>query len=309
MNTMQDIEDFNKAAIVPGSVKGGMAALNSGRRDLWQVEPSKLRVIPGFNPRIENEEYEAHIEELKNSIMECGFYQDQPLGGYAAKENDETIIYVYSGHSRLQAVKRAIAEGSKIAAVPVVVSSTGMSMEDLTVALLRGNTGKPLTYYESAVVCSRLQKFGYDVDQIAKVTGMALGVIKNRLLLMSAPLKVRMLVANGVIAGTLAIEMYEEHGENVSDKIDEAVEASKASGKNKLRKSAVPDPLKDLDKRIKKSAHLLLEILKNVRQDAGYMSLTVGNREYIEKTIDTIEPPKADESKSSDDGTDAGGVW
>lgn len=309
MTTMQQIEAFDKEAIAPGSIKGGMSALQAGRRDLWQVEPDKLKVIPGFNPRVENDEYEAHVRALADSIKEEGFYQDQPLGGYAAKENGEDVVYIYSGHSRLAAVKIAIAEGAGIQHVPVVVSAAGMSMEDLTIALLRGNSGKPLTYYESAVVCQRLFKFGYDIDKIAKHTGFAVGVIRNRLTLMSAPLKLKMMVANGEISPTLALEMFEEYGDKVLEKLDEAVQTAKENGKDKIRKTSVPYPKKDADKRIKKSAHLLVEILKNVRQDAGYMSLTVGNREYIEKTLDDIEPKEPDVDPNQQALPDVGPTW
>ncbi len=69
-----------------------------------------------------------------------------------------------------------------------------------------------------------------------------------------------------------------------------AIQTASEHGKDKARKASIPDEKKDSEKRIKKSAHLLIEILKNVRHDAGYMSLSVGNREYIEKTLDDIEP-------------------
>lgn len=301
MTTMLQIEAFDKEVIAPGSIRGGMSALQAGRRDLWQVEPVKLKIIPGFNPRVENDEYEAHVRSLADSIKSEGYYQDQPLGGYAAKENGEDVVYIYSGHSRLRAVKIAITEGANIQHVPVVVSAAGMSMEDLTIALLRGNSGKPLTYYESAVVCQRLHKFGYDLDKIAQHTGFAIGVIRNRLMLMSAPLKLKMLVANGEISPTLALEMFEEYGDKVLEKLDEAVQTARESGKDKIRKTSVLDPKKEIDKRIKKSAYLLIEIMKNVRQDAGYMSLSVGNREYIEKTLDDIEPsePEVDPGKQA----------
>lgn len=310
MTTLKQIEAFSQEIIVPGSIKGGMAALNAGRRDLWQVEPDKLRVIKGFNVRVDNAEYQAHVRALADSIAEHGFFQDQPLGGYAAKENGEDVVYVFNGHSRLAAVKIAIKEGASIQQIPVVVSSAGMNMEDLTIALLRGNSGKPLSYYESAVVCQRLQRFGYDLDKIAKSTGLAPGVIRNRLTLMSAPMKLKMMVADGEISPTLALEMFEEYGDKVLEKLEEAVETAKENGKSKVRKTSVPDAGKEAATRMKKSAHLLLEILRNVRQDAGYMSLSVGNREYLEKVLDDIEPPASvDTSTAAASATAAGGTW
>ena len=311
MSTMKQIEAFDQEIIVPGSIKGGMAALNAGRRDLWQVEPDKLRVIKGFNPRVENAAYEAHIRALANSMAVEGFYQDQPLGGYSAKENGEDVVYIYSGHSRLAAVKIAIKEGAAIQQVPVVVSSAGMSMEDLTIALVRGNTGRQLSYYESAVVCQRLQKFGYDLDKIAQHTGFAVGVVRNRLTLMSAPMKLKIMVANDEISPTLALEMFEEYGPEVLEKLEEAVAAAAASGKNKIRKTSVPDPEKKAASAVKKAAHEMHVILKNIRGDAGYMSLTIGNREYLEKVLDDIEPPASDTRATSTAAPAAavGGTW
>ena len=77
MTTLKQIEAFSQEIIVPGSIKGGMAALNAGRRDLWQVEPDKLRVIKGFNVRVDNAEYQAHVRALADSIKEHGFFQDR----------------------------------------------------------------------------------------------------------------------------------------------------------------------------------------------------------------------------------------
>lgn len=310
--TMQQIEAFSKETIVPAGVRGTVSSLGATRRDMYHIEPTKLRVIEGFNPRVENDDYEAHIRALADSIKTEGFYQDQPLGGYAAKEAGEDVVYIYSGHSRLRAVKIAMAEGAAITHVPVVVSSTGMSMEDMTIALVRGNGGKPLTYYESAVVCQRLQKFGYDLDKIAEHTGFAEGVVRNRLRLMSAPLKLKMMVANGEISPTLALEMFDEYGENVLEKLEEAAETAKDKGKNKVRASSVPDPLKDQDKLIKKKAHFLFEIIKNVKQDSGYMSLTIGNREYIETVLEEIDPPVVQLQNSNTNQPDlpeVGGIW
>ena len=309
--TMKQIEAFDQEVIVPGSIKGGMAALNAGRRDLWQVEPDKLRIINGFNPRVQNEAYQQHVRQLADSMLDVGFMPDQPLGGYSAKENGEDLVYLYSGHSRLAAVKIAIKEGAPIQHVPVVVSSAGMSMEDLTIALIRGNTGRQLSYYESAVVCQRLQKFGYHLDKIAEHTGFAVGVVRNRLTLMSAPMKLKTMVANEEISPTLALEMFSEYGDQVLAKLDEAVATAKENGKDKIRKVSVPDPEKKAASAVKKAAHEMHVILKNIRGDAGYMSLTIGNREYLEKVLDDIEPPAPEDTSATSTATPvaAGGTW
>ena len=53
------------------------------------------------------------------------------------------------------------------------VSPKGTSMEDLTVALVVGNNGEPLSLYEAAVVCKRLATFGWSSQEIARRLGYA----------------------------------------------------------------------------------------------------------------------------------------
>ena len=91
--------------LVSGSVKTAMKDAGAKSADLWKVHPSKLRVIEGFNGRIRTPAYEEHLQRIKQSIIENGYYPDKPLAGYVAKEGDENVIYVTEGHTRHEAVQ------------------------------------------------------------------------------------------------------------------------------------------------------------------------------------------------------------
>lgn len=288
-------QDFNRV-LVPGSIKSAMHDAGSKSRDLWQVPVSEIKVIEGLNPRVMNDAYRLHIRALADSIHSEGFFQDCPLAGYVAKEVDEAgtvheVIYIYSGHSRLAATKIAIQEGAKIERLPVVVNTTGLSIEDIQVALVRGNTGKPLTYYESAIVCKRLARYGLEIEEIATRTGFTIPLVKNRMLLMTAPAPLRTMVANEEISATLAIDMFKQHGEKVMDMIDGAVEVATTKGKTKVRKAQTtskPDVF-SRSKFVKKAAPKLYEAAGLVRHDPGYEGLSQDTRELLETLLTEIQ--------------------
>lgn len=278
--------DFTKT-LVSGSIKGAMKAVGAGSRDLWQCDPSKLRIIEGLNPRVMNEKYKAHIRDLADSMLLNGFYQDHPLAGYVDEEEN---VYVYSGHSRLLAVALANQEGAEIPRVPVTVSQVGLSMEDITVSLIRGNSGKNLTYYESALVCKRLVKYGYELEEIAKRTGIALPLVKNRMSLMAAPLKLREMVADEIVSATLAIEMITQHGGKALEKIQEAMEVATDKGKTRVLKAqTVQGDVFERAKYVKKAAPKLYEAAGVIRDDPGYASLTATTRELLEGLLAEIQ--------------------
>lgn len=303
-NQIAQIEaDFN-TTLVAGSIKSGMKAVEAGSRDLWQIDPHKLRVIEGFNPRVMNDEYRAHIRSTADSIKSEGYFQDQPMAGYVAMVDGENVVYIYSGHTRLAAVLLAISEGAEIPRVPVVVSQSGLSMEDMTVALIRGNGGKELTYYESAVVCKRLMKYGFTIEEIAARTGITVPLIKNRLALMAAPLKLREMVANDSMSATLAIELIATHGDKAVDKAVEAKARADESGKNKVRKAhTAPSPL---TKFVKKSAPKLFDAAERVRNDPGFNHLSADVKELVvgllaEIAEKSVTPSSDNENKDNTD--------
>lgn len=286
--TPLDDTEFD-TTLVATSIKGAMKAAGAGSRDLWQIDPNKIVVIDGLNPRIMTTKYKAHIRGLADSMTSEGYYQDQPLAGYTAMINGEKVVCLYSGHSRLLGVKLAISEGAPIERVPMTVSQDGLSMEDITISLIRGNGGKELTYYESAIVCKRLVVYGFEIGEIARRTGITVPLVKARLSLMAAPLKLRELVANEVVSATLAIEMITAHGDKALEKIEAAMTRAEDSGKTRVTKTQTDKAdLFDRAKFVKKAAPKLYEAAGLVRDDPGYSSLSIETRELIEGLLTEI---------------------
>lgn len=290
-------KDYNKV-LVAGSIKAAMKDTGSGSRDLWQVPIGQIQLLEGLNPRVMNDAYKEHIRSLADSILSEGFFQDCPLSGYVAKEGDSQAIYIYSGHSRLAAAKLANMEGAQIERLPVVVSTQGLSMEDITVALVRGNGGKNLTYFESAIVCKRLVRYGMELDEIARRTGITVPLVKNRLQLMAAPAPLRELVANDKLSATLAIELLATHGDKVMEAINGAVEVASNEGKTKVRKAqTVQTDVFSRAKVVKKAAPKLYEAADLVFKDPGFSGLSQDTRDLLESLLEEIKGTGADQSK------------
>jgi len=216
-----------------GNTKAAMKSAGARSADLWQVDPRQLQIMPGFNVRQSTPEYEQHIEGITQSIIANGYYPDRPIAGYVARQNGENIIYVIDGHTRLEAVMRAIERGHAIEAVPVVIKPSGSSMEDLTVALVTSNTGRPLSPMEIGLVCKRLLGLGLDEKSIAQRLGYTRTYIDNLLLLTGASRDVRDLVASGQVSATLAVEELKRDSEKAPERLQQAVKAAQEQGKAK----------------------------------------------------------------------------
>lgn len=279
--------DFN-TTLTAGSVKGAMKNAGASSRDIWQLDPAKIKVFEGLNPRVMNEKYKAHIRSLADSIVSEGYYQSQPMAGYVEKVSGE--VYLYDGHSRLLAVKLAISEGAQIPRVPVTVSMEGLSVDDITVSLIRANSGKNLSYYESAIVCKRLIKSGFTTEEISTRTGINPQSVKARLDLMASPFKLREMVANEIISATLAIEMIAKHGGKALEQIEKAQESANEAGKTRVTKNQTQkSEIFERAKFVKKSAPRLYEAANAVLDDPGYKSLTDETRELIESLLAEIK--------------------
>lgn len=295
MTDLQKIEaDFN-TTLVKGSIKGAMKAAGAGSRDLWQVDPFKIRIIEGLNPRVMTPTYEAHIRSLADSMKTEGYYQDQPMAGYAAVVDGEQVIFIYAGHTRLLAVKLAISEGADIPRVPVSVNQDGLSMEDITVALIRGNGGKRLTPYEDAIVCKRLVRYGYSTTEIAHRVGFSKQHVENLLTLMEAPFKLREMVAHEKVAASLAIEMIIEHGDKALQKLEEALLKANKEGKSRVTAKHVAGAT--FQKVVKKSAPVMYSALEEIKADPGFGGLSDSVRQKLEDLLADISKSKGDSTE------------
>jgi ParB family chromosome partitioning protein len=294
----------NMKELVSGSTKAAMKAVSAKSRDLWQVFPEQLRAIPGFNVRVRDDAYIRHIRNIADSIKAEGFDQTKPLAGYVAVEDGEQVIYYYDGHTRHEAVMLAISEGAEIERVPVVVAQPGTSMVDLTVALVKANNGKPLTAYETGVVCKRLSRFGWDSSDIAKRLNFSVQYVDNLLLLVSAPESIQRMVQSGELSAAQAVETLRSEG----DRAVEVLEAAKvkANSEGKKRVTAKHMPGAAFRKVVKKQAETMASTIESVVDDPAFDALSDENKAKIKAIINALEEArkKAEEVDEQPEGAD-----
>lgn len=227
--------DLFNLQLTPGGTKPVMKAVGASSSDLWKVKREHIHVIDGFNVRNPNDPaYKAHVKSLAQSIEENGYMADKPLAGYVAREESGDVIYLTDGHSRLAAVDLLIAKGIEFEGLPVVVKERGTSMEDLTIALVTSNSGKPLTPMELVTVIKRLKGFGMDDKTIAKRLTITKKYLDDLLFLAAAPTAIRDMVSNGKVSASLAISTLRDNPKKAVEKLQAAVVKVEASGKTKV---------------------------------------------------------------------------
>lgn len=217
--------------MTPGSAKD----TGAGKADLHLVPVDQLQIADGFNVRVHDAEYTKHIDWLAAQMVANGYDRTKPMSGYVVKgEDGANLIYITDGHSRHAAVLKAIEQGAAIETIPVIVHPSGTSAEDLTVALVTANSGKPLNPFEIATVCKRLQGYGHDDKTIAAKLGYTLPYVKNLFTLLSASKQVRDMVTSGKVSASLAVATVKKSGKDAAKVLKDGLAAAEAKGKKKV---------------------------------------------------------------------------
>lgn len=270
-----------------GGVKRLMTDIKAKSRDSYQVPIELIHEIPNFNPRVHDEAYEQHIEDYTQSMLVEGFYQDKPLAGIVITEGGKDKIYVTDGYTRRASVLRANQRGASIATVPMVFKSAATSIEDLTVALVRSNEGRPLTPFEKGIVCKRLDSYGMERAEIARRVGLSAVYVGQLLTLMGAPNEIRKLVQAGKLSAENALAAMKKHGEKAVEVLRAANAQAEASGKKRITEKSLPGA--KLAKVIKKQAPVMAETLRSVKADPGFSALSPELREKLESLLGTLD--------------------
>lgn len=223
------------ADLVPGPVKKTMKEVGATSGDLWMVPRGDIRVLDGFNIRSRNTDHEAHIKALAASIKANGFMRDKPLAGYVSADG----IVLTDGHCRLEAVDALIAAGEDAFPLPMVVKPTGTSAEDLTVALVTSNSGKPLSPLEVATVAQRLRTFGWDDKTIASRLGRTVSSVRDLAVLSGAPAAIRKMVETGKVGASLAVATIREEGTGALAALKDGLTQAETNGKTKATAKTV----------------------------------------------------------------------
>ena len=252
------------------------------------IAPEELVVIDGFNVRVHDESYQAHIRELADSMKADGFKIDKPITCYVRRAGDGTDqICVTDGHSRLQAVLLAnseLGQGARIDTVPVILLSKTVNMADLTVDLVRSNSGRPLSPYEISIVVKRLVNMEFEEKEIAGKLGFTGQYVGDLILLAAAPKPLANLIVTGLVSASTAIEALKKHGPaKATELLKAAAEKAQSEGKRKVTAAALPGVA--LTRAVRKSAPRLYEGVQQVRQDPGYTGLQPGTRELLDTLL------------------------
>lgn len=280
-----------ESSFTPSNLKAVMRAAGATSRDLWQVPVAAIRVKPGFNVRVRDDEYLATVRRYADSMKAHGYYQDKPMTGIAAIENGESVVFVTDGHTRFDSLTLAISEGAQIDTVPFVPEAKGTSDEDITIALVRRNEGRPLRPHELAVVCKRLTRFGWDTSRIADSLGFSTTYVDGLLLFMSAPVALRDMVNCGELATTVAIEALRKHGASALAHLSQAQAHARANGSTRVTRKHLPAVV--FARQVTKAAPALYNAARELRNDPAYSSMHPELRSKLDDLLAQLDPLEA----------------
>jgi ParB-like chromosome segregation protein Spo0J len=201
-----------------------MKDISNGTKDLYMLDPNLLVLPEGWNVRQETPELEEHISVLMESIRELGV--QTPITVF----QKDGVITVTDGFCRMTAVRRLLAEGVEIKAVPCLPESSYSSEADRTFSMFTRNGGKPLTPLEAGFLFKRMIGYGWTPQEIAKKAGRCISYVHRFLALTAAPADVIKEVEQGTISSSCAAAVVAEHGEKAGEVIREA---AKKTGKVK----------------------------------------------------------------------------
>lgn len=207
-----------------------------GRTDYYRIDPTKIKVQEGWNPRLS---FDAQkLEELKESIKENGV-----LVPLRVKMNNNDEFVLIDGERRLRATLLAISEGAEIVSVPCIVERKQMNEIDMLLLALSTNQGEQLNMMEEANAIKRLMNYGLTQTQIAKKLGKSQATINNRLSLLDASPEVIKEMEQGEVTFTEVRQIVDESDgiESQKEKLEEVKAKKKARKENGTKKYGKKD--------------------------------------------------------------------
>lgn len=274
-----------------GNVKKAMEKSAQGSAEVWKVKRSDILVRPGFNPRVENDSYKAHIRYLADSIKANGFYVHKPVAVSIAIVDGVNKIYEADGHTRLLAYDLAVSEGLEISEfIPCVAESREVSEVDRTVALHTSNSGKPFTPYELGLVCQRLVRLGDSEAKVAERLNITPKYVGDLVCLIAAPSNVKKLVMAEQVSASLAVEMLKLHGDKAGEVLLATLDTANKTGKTKVTQKDMPGYA--ATKYIKKAAPRAFEVMKSIAAHEGYQKLPDEIRALVDELLNGIPAPQ-----------------
>lgn len=219
--------------------------LAASRGTMLNFDPRLIQIKTGLNARqMDTDENREHIEFLKSSIRENGFYANSPLEIFS--EGD--AVFVSDGHCRLTAVQELIAEGVEIATVPCVPEGRGVNDVDRILRQSVSNSGRRLTPLEEGYNVKRALGFGLTVAEIARKIGKSETQVSRLLDLQAAPAEVHQLVKDGKVSASLAADVAKANPTQAVATLSAAVEKAASEGRAKATPKDVQPKRKPLNR-------------------------------------------------------------
>ncbi|MBB3923690.1 hypothetical protein [Xanthomonas arboricola] len=283
---------------------GGMKAvkMSARRSDAFVfLAPERLIVQPSLNVRVRSQTYIDRVRGLADAMKVQGFRIDRPISCYVEARTDaggmkENVVVVADGHTRLEAVHLARAEGADLSEIPVCLLPGSTSMDDVLAGLVVSNSGCPLTMLEQSIVVKRLQHRGYSNAEIGRKVGNSGAYVDTLTVLAAAPVYLQQLVASERIAGTTVVALIREVGptkavERVAAEQERLMAAGKADAK--LRPKQLEVPGIKASPAVRRAAVRLYDAVNSIKGDPGFDQLSDANRALIDMLLDTITSDEA----------------
>ncbi len=278
--------------VEPVSLKAVKVEQRRADAMVW-VHPKDLYVVPGFNVRLRDDDYLAHIRDLTESIKTDGFHIDKPISVVATRHPDgHEVLAIINGHSRHEAALQAIAEGALLEVVPVIVQPKTFNATDMTVELVKSNAGRPLSAYERAVVVKRLVNQGLSEAEVGRRLGFTRSYINGLVLLAGAAPRLVQAVTTGEVAASLVIEQIRVYGHSEAERrIAAVIRESQAKGTKVSRASMRSSKF---DQAVQRAAGEMHEMLTAVRADPAFAGLAEATRLNLAALLDELAGARED---------------
>lgn len=207
------------------------------RGDAIRVNINAIKVIDGFNVRIDDDELREHVASIAGALT-----ANLPIPPIEVWVNPETgEIELVDGHCRFHAYKQYAEMTSDFDGYISTVKFDGTpGQRRMRIA----SSNKQLKL--KPVELGRLYIDARDIDglsrqEIAAEAGMSLAHVDQMILLASAKPEVLAAVDSGSISATEAVKLTREHGDGAVEELGRRQEVAKELGKDKVTaKAATP---------------------------------------------------------------------
>ncbi|MBK0032725.1 chromosome partitioning protein ParB [Erwinia sp. S43] len=193
----------------------------------YMVPYSELYLEPGDNIRPLNQEWAEHMRDLWIAGADL-----PPLSVTVTEKG----VRVDDGQHRYVGAGMAIEAGTNIIRIECR-DFIGTELERLA-HQAGSNDSLPITPIQRAQQYNRARKQGYEIAEISKAFHRSVSDIESHLQLLSSGEVLIGMVEAGEVAPTTAVALSREHGPKAGAVAEQKLAEAKASGKNRLTKSA-----------------------------------------------------------------------